>query len=591
MSLSLPLFGASHPHSEKANISANRLRLSPSGQSLFSTGSATPLEHQEFSSTASLHYLNQPLLVRDQNNNSIYRYLLNHREALHLGAALGIRGNFNIGVTLPIILNQAGRFPGLQTGPVNKKGFGDVTLTLQGGVQDSLTKPFSVGFVLPLTFPTGDESAYMSAGTLVTEPRLVIGAQLADLHFTTAIGYRMVTENTIFDYSETNSVTYRLNAHYSVPHYRWQAELELTGAFNAAAPFKDPSGSPSEFLAGASYPLSEGTSFFLGTGIGLSRGLPNPAFRVVAGITLRNRNNVDQDFDGIPLLHDECPNDPEDFDDFEDDDGCPDFDNDKDRILDPDDSCPTAPEDYDDFEDKDGCPDPDNDQDNILDEDDRCKNDPEDFDGFQDEDGCPEIDNDDDGILDKDDQCPNEPEDQNQIEDEDGCPEFDKDKDGVNDEEDQCPDIPEDRDDFEDEDGCPDESEEEEVVEVTDDEIKVDVDETVFFDSGRAFLKRPGRPVLNQVVALLKNHKRIELLHIIGHTDSVGTKEHNQRLSRLRAIAVRRYFLKRGIEPSRIRIVARGESAPKAPNRTSKGRRQNRRVRFDIIKWTASGSK
>ena len=54
---------------------------------------------------------------------------------------------------------------------------------------------------------------------------------------------------------------------------------------------------------------------------------------------------------------DKCPNDPEDKDGFEDQDGCPDPDNDKDRILDKDDKCPNQPETYNGFEDEDGCPD------------------------------------------------------------------------------------------------------------------------------------------------------------------------------------------------------------------------------------------
>jgi outer membrane protein OmpA-like peptidoglycan-associated protein len=86
------------------------------------------------------------------------------------------------------------------------------------------------------------------------------------------------------------------------------------------------------------------------------------------------------------------------------------------------DKCPDDPEDFDQFQDEDGCPDPDNDQDGILDVDDLCPNDPEDKDGFEDEDGCPDLDNDKDRILDKDDKCPNEPETYNGFEDEDGCP-------------------------------------------------------------------------------------------------------------------------------------------------------------------------
>lgn len=63
-------------------------------------------------------------------------------------------------------------------------------------------------------------------------------------------------------------------------------------------------------------------------------------------------------------------------------------DTDGDGILDENDECPDQPEDFDQFEDEDGCPDPDNDGDGIPDVDDLCPLDAEDMDGFQDDDGC-----------------------------------------------------------------------------------------------------------------------------------------------------------------------------------------------------------
>src|SRR5215468_4639556 len=101
-------------------------------------------------------------------------------------------------------------------------------------------------------------------------------------------------------------------------------------------------------------------------------------------------NPGDRDGDGIPDELDKCPDDPEDFDGFQDEDGCPDPDNDRDGILDVDDLCPNEPEDFDGFEDHDGCPDPDNDHDRIPDKDDKCPNEPETYNGYQDEDGCPD---------------------------------------------------------------------------------------------------------------------------------------------------------------------------------------------------------
>src|SRR5690606_33663200 len=74
--------------------------------------------------------------------------------------------------------------------------------------------------------------------------------------------------------------------------------------------------------------------------------------------------------------------------------------------LDKDDQCPLDPEDFDGFEDEDGCPEPDNDRDQIPDSRDQCPNEPETYNGTDDEDGCPDkgrviIEGDDLVILDK----------------------------------------------------------------------------------------------------------------------------------------------------------------------------------------------
>lgn len=86
------------------------------------------------------------------------------------------------------------------------------------------------------------------------------------------------------------------------------------------------------------------------------------------------------------------------------------------------DGCTEEPEDFDRFEDGDGCPEPDNDHDGLLDGDDACPVSAEDHDGFEDGDGCPDRDNDGDGFADPEDACPNEAEVVNGVDDRDGCP-------------------------------------------------------------------------------------------------------------------------------------------------------------------------
>ena len=98
----------------------------------------------------------------------------------------------------------------------------------------------------------------------------------------------------------------------------------------------------------------------------------------------------DRDGDAIWDHEDQCPDEPEDYDDHLDTDGCPDYDLDQDGIEDDRDLCPDEPEDIDEFKDEDGCPDPDNDMDGVLDVDDACPLEPETRNGYMDEDGCPD---------------------------------------------------------------------------------------------------------------------------------------------------------------------------------------------------------
>jgi hypothetical protein len=102
------------------------------------------------------------------------------------------------------------------------------------------------------------------------------------------------------------------------------------------------------------------------------------------------RQVADSDNDGIDDVHDKCMEVAEDKDGFEDEDGCPDYDNDFDGLYDTQDKCPSVAEDFDGFQDTDGCPDSDNDKDGIADAVDKCPNNAETANGFKDEDGCPD---------------------------------------------------------------------------------------------------------------------------------------------------------------------------------------------------------
>lgn len=65
----------------------------------------------------------------------------------------------------------------------------------------------------------------------------------------------------------------------------------------------------------------------------------------------------DRDGDGIDDALDHCPDEPETFNTYLDEDGCPESDRDGDGIWDELDSCPDEPETFNGYQDQDGCPD------------------------------------------------------------------------------------------------------------------------------------------------------------------------------------------------------------------------------------------
>ncbi len=92
-------------------------------------------------------------------------------------------------------------------------------------------------------------------------------------------------------------------------------------------------------------------------------------------------------------------------------------------------------------------------------------------------------------------------------------------------------------------------------------------------------------PVLDSV-ALVINEFDKTYVDVIGHTDSRGAVDYNQRLSEKRADSVSRYLGSREVVPERLMTRGVGEEAPIASNDTSAGRALNRRVEIQLTPVT-----
>jgi len=235
----------------------------------------------------------------------------------------------------------------------------------------------------------------------------------------------------------------------------------------------------------------------------------------------------------------------------------PDRDSDGDGVPDSSDNCPNTPPDV--RVDRYGCP-LDSDKDGVPDYLDKC---PGTLRGVKvDPDGCP-LDSDKDGVPDYLDKCPGTP--LGVAVDVDGCP-LDSDKDGVPDYLDKCPGTPEGV--KVDKDGCP-----KAVTKMCEPTVL-----NVKFDTNKHNIKPQYHNELEKVgdfLAAFPNAKGT----IDGHTDSVGSRAYNMKLSQRRADSVRNYIIRTfNITPERISAQGYGPTKPIANNKTAAGRQQNRRI-------------
>jgi len=522
------------------------------------------------------NYTFKPLVIFNPSDGSELGTLVEHRVNANLMWWGRPFKRWLFGLDMPLVLYQdrppinpavEGRLA-----PLTSAGLSDLKGLVRFQALDQEDYHLNVALQLALGLPTSLREDYLGEASLVYWPELLLSRHYETIRWAINMGYRGRSAPERADPQLQNELTGRLGVAWRPLNDeekpgRYEVQGSLTAATAAGTPFEDFNQEHLEALLGGAWWFTEELQGVLFMGRGFYVGLGSPAFRIGATLSYNFGGVKDQDQDGIPDDEDKCPTEPEDRDQFEDSDGCPDPDNDQDEVLDVNDRCPLDPEDRDGFEDEDGCPDPDNDQDGLLDVSDQCPMEPEDKDGFKDEDGCPDPDNDQDGVLDLSDECPLQP----GPEALKGCPDSDDDQDGIFNLEDKCPKVPG----VPELKGCP-------LSRVKMSDRKIELLERVFFEFRLAKLQDRSIPLLTEVASVLKAYPRLKV-RIEGHTDIIGKAWMNRVLSQGRAEAVRDFLVSQGVEEERMVCKGYGPDRPITTNQTKAGRAKNRRVEFTIL--------
>lgn len=120
-----------------------------------------------------------------------------------------------------------------------------------------------------------------------------------------------------------------------------------------------------------------------------------------------------------------------------------------------------------------------------------------------------------------------------------------------------------------------------EIQRLRDDTLKLSVNNEISFDFGKANVKSAFHPTLDKLGGVIQKYDRT-VVHIVGHTDSVGSNSSNLALSQRRARSVGDYLASHGVPTSRLRTEGRGEAEPRDSNDTEAGRQLNRRVEIYV---------
>jgi len=104
------------------------------------------------------------------------------------------------------------------------------------------------------------------------------------------------------------------------------------------------------------------------------------------------------------------------------------------------------------------------------------------------------------------------------------------------------------------------------------------------FKFGKKDLPDEAKARLDEMIQQIKADPKGAYFEIEGFTDSIGSKDLNERLGLERAEAVKRYLYEQHQIPlHKMNVISYGEQNPVAENKTKAGRAQNRRVVIKVL--------
>ncbi len=320
---------------------AERFIVTPGEGGFVTLPGATLLPRGTFAVTLANSFVVRPL---ELSGSGADEAVVLHRWTLVAAGRYALTDWLSVGLALPLAAdNEVARGETSASEP----GLGDLRLLAALGLL-SLER---LGLALRLSagLPTGDARSYRGDGAVSVHARVAAVYSVWRLRLGLTAGALLRRQRTIRNEELGHAITAGIGLAGALTS-SLEGQLELNGSTQLSGALAGTArGTPLEALVGLRWRVSDRWSLSHALGLGLTRGLGAPRFRVLLGVAYQHApreakrgggGELDSDGDGLPDRADRCPSKPEDRDHFQDGDGCPDPDNDGDGVADDEDDCP-----------------------------------------------------------------------------------------------------------------------------------------------------------------------------------------------------------------------------------------------------------
>ena len=347
-------------------VDIGRFRPAIDSDSFLGVQSSRTPGHGRFGFQLALDWAVDPLTLQADSGDVD---VIDHRVTGRMQFQAGLFDRVALGFDIPFVLYQDvnrnvvadGIGPVASSGASNPRFLGRVRLVGQTVEGDRLPEGLGVALQLGVAPPTGSTDGFAADADWVIESHLIGDYHILGAGIGLQVGTRFRVDGdkeTVLGSQFQHELDVGIGLKVPIPvtpglwgilETRWIADL--SSDFGFSGPTNTVEGD-----LGVRF-RKEDVTFTAAVGTGFNDGVGAPVLRTFFAMAWAPRV-ADADGDGVPDEIDQCEFLPEDFDGFEDQDGCLDPDNDNDLIPDEDDRCPN--EEAEEFrdEDEDGCTDP-----------------------------------------------------------------------------------------------------------------------------------------------------------------------------------------------------------------------------------------